>query len=332
MTIKILDCTLRDGGYVNDWDFGIDNIKNITNSLNMAKIDFISCGFLTETNLGIGKSRYRYANELKNFIPQDKYSEFIGLITFGKYNINDIPVCKDCTLDGNRVIFKKNQRFEAIDFCKKIKEKGYKLLINPMCTSDYNEKELIELIENINEIEPYEMTIVDTLGLMQKEQLTNLFNIFNDNLNNNIAIGFHSHNNLGLSYENAKHLIEISSTRDIIIDSSLYGMGRGAGNLQTELITNYINQKEQKYDINKIKNIIEKEIMPIYKKTPWGYSEPYMLSAKNACHPNYATYLIKENITSTNEINLILSQIPKEKKSDFDKELIAKISKQTSGV
>ena len=115
----------------------------------------------------------------------------------------------------------------------------------------------------------------------------------------------------------------MNAKRDIIIDSSVFGMGRGAGNLCTELITQYINENiEDKYELIPILEIMDEWIMPIRRKFDWGYSAPYYIAAVNDCHPNYASALINRQTLCIRDINTIIRMIPDSKKHLFDKKLI----------
>jgi 4-hydroxy 2-oxovalerate aldolase len=175
----------------------------------------------------------------------------------------------------------------------------------------------------VNNLSPYAVYIVDTQGAMFKDDFRRLYYQFDKYLNKTISIGFHSHNNMQLSYSIAVDFIEISRCRDIIIDASIYGMGRGAGNLNTELLAAYINKKiDNRYDISIILDLIDKYYYSLYKKNEWGYSLIHFLSASLECHPNYASFLLNKKHLSINEIGEILSQIPNEKSFEFNKILL----------
>jgi 4-hydroxy 2-oxovalerate aldolase len=145
-------------------------------------------------------------------------------------------------------------------------------------------------------------------------------------LDSKIALCFHSHNNLQLSFSNAQCLIKNSNNREVIIDSTVFGMGRGAGNLCTELLTQYINDNhDERYNIIPILKVIDEQINPIFAKTPWGYSVPYYLAATNNCHPNYAKYLVDKQTLPVEMINFLLRMIPVPKRSMYDVDLIKQI-------
>lgn len=243
--------------------------------------------------------------------------------------MNEIPYSnKQFLIDGFRIIFKKSQMNDALEYCKAVQNKGYKIFINPMHTYEYSDKELIELVEKINDISPYGVSIVDTMGIMKPKQVVRIFDIFDHNLNDDIAIGFHSHNNLQLSFSNASALLEYaySSKREIIIDSSVRGMGRGAGNLCTELFMQHLNENyNKKYNLLPILKAIDDSIEKIYQKTPWGYNVPYYLAAINKCHPNYASFLSEKDSITIDAINSILLSIPNDRKLGYDKNLIEQL-------
>ena len=193
-----------------------------------------------------------------------------------------------------------------------------------MYTNTYTQSELENLVKEVNKIEPTALTIVDTAGAMKEKDLLSIFSIFNKLLNKNTAIGFHSHNNLKLSFPNAQALINECKKRELIIDSTVFGMGRAAGNLCTEVITQFLNDNcNSKYNLLPILKTLKEQINPIFLQTPWGYSVPYYLAAINSCHPSYAKYLSDKNLT-IEAIDSILKQIPKNQKDKFNKELLEK--------
>lgn len=324
--IKVLDCTLRDGGYVNNWDFKYKNINQIINNLVNAKIDYIECGFLKFNEYVQDKSLFYKTQQLTNLLPKNiGDTKFTLMINYGEYDINDIPESTNNKILF-RIAFKKNACSEVLKYCKTLKNKGYEIFINPMHTNTYSSKELLDLLAEVNNIKPLGFTIVDTTGGMKEKDILTLFYLIDSNLDNDIALCFHSHNNLQLSFSNAQCLMKICKNRKLIIDSTIFGIGRGAGNLCTELITQYINDNYNgHYDIVPILKTVDEQINPIFAKTPWGYSVPYYLAATNHCHPNYAKYLIDKQTVPVEVINELLKTIPENKKSGYDANLIKQI-------
>lgn len=322
--IKILDCTLRDGGYLVDWDFGELKIQSIISNLTKSGIDYIECGFLKEQKYNINKTFFSSIDDIKTFtINKQNYTL---MVNFGEYNIKNFSECKNKNIKI-RVAFKKNNQAEALEYIYTLKTLGWDVFANPMSTNTYSKQELSFLIDELNKIKPFGLTIVDTLGNMYEKDVINIFDFINKNLDTEIALGFHSHNSLQLSFSNTKALLKMDLKRTLIIDSCLYGMGRGAGNLCSELITKYLNDNHQTdYKILPIVKSIDCEIKPIYRNSPWGYSTPYYIAAIHGCHPNYAGYLVKRGF-SDEEIDKILSAIPTEKKVIYDKNFIEELAK-----
>ena len=181
-------------------------------------------------------------------------------------------------------------------------------------------------MREIQKIHPSGLSIVDSMGVMKEKDLLRLYYIIDNNISGDVALCFHSHNNLQLSFSNAQCLMKICNNRELIIDSTIFGMGRGAGNLCTELITQYINDNYNgNYNLVPILKIVDEYINPIFVKIPWGYSVPYYLAAKNHCHPNYAKYLVDKQSVPVEIINELLNAIPNDKKAGYDINLIMQI-------
>ena len=327
MNIELLDCTLRDGGYVNNWEFGHAAILSIFNNLVLAKIENIEVGFLNNSekhsfDRTINPSVDSYNKIFENI--NKNHSKVFGMIKYGTFDIASIePHDERSFIDGIRVIFRKQDIVPALEYCLQIKNKGYFLSINPVSIHTYNETELYQLIELVNKINPQTLSIVDTCGLLDRDTVTNYFSIINKNLLPTIALGYHSHNNFQLAFSNALDLLDLKSNRTLILDGSLYGMGRCAGNACLELLVMYLNKKYSKnYDINSILEVIDKEIIKIRQKYEWGYSLSSFVAALNDCHPNYAKFLMKNNNLSAQETNKILQNIDINKKNIFDENYV----------
>jgi len=231
--VKLLDCTLRDGGFVNDWEFGHDDIVNIFERLVSADLDVIEVGFLDgsrefDMNRTIMPNTAAVDKIFAGLNPGN--AMIVGMIDFGTCALENISLCSESFLDGIRVIFKQKYIHEAIEYCRLIKNKGYKLFVQPVSITGYSDEEMLELVNLVNELKPYAMSIVDTYGLLHKNNLKHYFNLIDQNLAPEIGMGYHSHNNFQLGYSNAIELITIETERTITIDGSVYGMGKGAGN------------------------------------------------------------------------------------------------------
>lgn len=324
--IQVLDCTLRDGGYCNQWKFGFVNTKKIVESLTNAGIDIIECGFLTnKVEYKQGITKFTTMEEVKEILPLDRAGKtFVCLMNYGEYKLEDIPFYDGTSLDGIRVAFHKKDIKDALKLCKGIKEKGYKVFVQAMVSLNYSDEEFLELIAAVNHIGPYAFYIVDSFGVMKGKDLTRLFYNVEHKLNDHIIIGYHSHNNMQLAYSNAQSLVGIQTKRELIIDSSVFGMGRGAGNLNTELFVEYLNdvEEESHYKLKPLLIIIDEILNKFYQENYWGYSLPNYLSASYNAHPNYAGYLNDKQTLTVEDMNNIFSIMNEDKKANFDKEYI----------
>lgn len=326
-SIKILDCTLRDGGYVNDWRFGKNNIKKIIGKLNESNIEFIECGFLRDDIEDFNSDSTNFSSfddviELgESLFLNDR--NYALMLLCEKFNMNNLIDKNQSYIDTIRLSFHKRDLKKAISDAKIIKNKGYNLFLQPTATMRYTDDEIIELIKICNtEIKPSSVAIVDTFGEMLSDDIIHYSKLFDKYLNKDITLSFHSHNNLQTAYSNALLFINnTSECRDIVIDSSVYGMGRGAGNLCSELIIDYLNKKfDKNYQLSPILEVVDNILADIKKQNYWGYSLEYYLSAINHCHPNYCIYFSNKKTLTTRDLQLLVESISENKKTDFDKE------------
>jgi 4-hydroxy 2-oxovalerate aldolase len=327
MELKILDCTLRDGGYINNWQFSEKCVINVIRKLDEAHIDIIEAGFLDETSESDKEvtlfSDIKSADEYLKIANIKKESNCVLMVMHGKYDVEKLPNADHTMIKGIRYCFKKDYIDSALENCKRIYQKGYDVYLQPAALTDYSDKDILELTSKSNELDIKSFYIVDTFGVMRQKDVIRYFYILDKNLRESIPIGFHSHNNLQLSFSNALALMNIGTSRSLYIDTSVFGMGRGAGNLCTELFIQHVNENvENRYDIIPILEIMDEYIMPIYSQHPWGYSAPYYIAAINNCHPNYATYLMNMQTLFIRDINSIIQSIPGEKKHIYDETYI----------
>lgn len=324
--LKLLDCTLRDGGYVNDWQFGHSVITGTYKRLDVAGVDYIEVGFLDDrrafdNNRSIVPHTDCF-NEIFKGVTK-KYATPVAMVDFGTCSIENIGECESTFIDGIRVIFKKEKIEEALPFCKAIKEKGYKLFVQAISITAYSDMDMLKYVQKINEIKPYAFSIVDTYGLLDSGKLTHYFNLINNNLDSEIAIGYHSHNNFQLAFSNTIKFLSLETNRTLVADSTVYGMGKSAGNCPSELIAMHMNEHfGTHYDVCQFLEVLDTDLMAIYQKQYWGYRYNFFISAMQNCHPEYVQYLLDKKTLTVSAINEILSHIPKQAKLLYDSQYI----------
>lgn len=327
--IKLLDCTLRDGGYINDWNFGHNNLINIFERLVDANIDIIEIGFLDERrafdpNRSIMPDTDSVAEIYEGL--DRRQAMVVGMIDYGTCSLENIKPCSQSFLDGIRVIFKKHLRKPALDFCAQLKKLGYKVFAQLVSVTSYSDEEMLDLIYLANEVKPYAVSMVDTYGLMHQNNLMHYFKLLNDNLSPEIGLGYHAHNNFQMGYANCITMLSNEINRTMIVDGSIYGMGKSAGNAPLELIAMHMNHSLGKnYHISQILEAIDANISQFYQPAAWGYNMFYFLAASNDCHPNYVAYLMNKRTLSVKSINRLLGKLAGEKKLLYDQDYIEKM-------
>ena len=328
-SIKLLDCTLRDGGYINNWRFGEQTIRHILKRLSLSNIDIIECGFLSDKEYDADCTIFPDTLEIHPFLyKKNDNALYVAMIAIGEKEIHPdkLSPAKKSWIKGIRLTFHVEERKKAFEYAKLLMKKGYLVFMQPVGSANYSDDNLLSLLKEMNTLKPYAFYIVDTLGTMFQSHILHMVSLIHKNLDSGIALGYHSHNNLQLAFSNAQEMLRSPINRDIILDCSVYGMGRGAGNLCTELITNYINTTmENKYNVFPLLEIVDEFLIPIYSKTPWGYSIGYYLASTMNCHPNYATHLLAKQSVPVRTIGTMLDQLPEEKRNIFDKEYIEEI-------
>lgn len=333
-SIKLLDCTLRDGGYINNWDFGFQVICNVIKKMVEAEVDYVEVGFLRNCEYSKDKTLFNNINQLKSVLPpKTGKTKFVAMALHNLYDINKLEE-NDGTIDAIRVTFHDYDIDEGLEFISKAMAKGYKVFCNPINIMGYSDSELLILLEKINKVRPYAFSIVDTFGSMMENDLLRIYSLVEHNLDKAIKIGLHLHENLGLSYSLAQRFIGMkASERECVIDASLCGMGRVPGNLNIELMMDYMNRFQGGYyNLSPVYDAINDYIEDLKSIEAWGYSTAYALSAKYNLHRNYSEYLLGKGKLRAKDINFILASIVESKKAAYDKDYIEQLYQKYQNV
>lgn len=335
--IQILDCTLRDGGRIINCKFENAVIEGITQGLANSGIDIVEIGFLRGHDIVTYEQNSTFFTEteqIKPFIPCGKTDTmYVAFIDFGMYDFSCLDRCTGEAITGIRVGFTKtqftSQRSAVKEALLKVKEQGYKLFIQGVNTLAYTDKELLELVDVVNEIRPYSFGLVDTYGAMYLDDIIHYYHLIDYNLNTEIHMDIHTHNNFQLSFAFAQEIISLADgKRNIILDATLNGMGKCAGNLNTELIADFlIRKRNYDYDINGILDIIDRYLYPIKENCFWGYSIPAFMAGIYKAHPNNIIFLTEKYRLNSKDMKYIISSIDEEKRQRYDYDNIQRIYK-----
>jgi 4-hydroxy 2-oxovalerate aldolase len=287
----------------------------------MAKVDFVEVGFLRnvdEYNEDI--TVCNTIEELNRLLP-DKSNEtlYSAMAMQNNYDISKLSMYSGHGIEMIRITAHDYDIEEGLDFAREVKKKGYKLSINPINIMGYSDEKILWIISQVNQIQPYQFSIVDTFGSMQRNDLDRIVSLVDNNLDKNIRVALHLHENMSLSCCLAQQFIDKHLKRPVAVDGSLFGMGRIPGNLPIELIADYLNNYADKsYDIDYMLDAIHDYIEPLKGATQWGYTAAYFLSARFNLHRNYAEYYLGKGDLTTRDIDHILAGFERCKKSSYD--------------
>ena len=324
--IKLLDCTLRDGGYINNWEFGKSVISRLVDQVLIAGVEVMELGYLSTVNSGdVDSARYSGLEDVRRAYSPIKSDnqDYAVMINYGEYSAESLPMAKsdDPII---RVAFHRKNLKEAFLLINALESKGFRYFIQPMGVLNYSDRDFIELINMTNATKAEAFYVVDSFGVLELKDFRRLIFLVDNNLRSDITLGYHAHNNLQQAYSNAKYMVEQGLSHDLIIDASVFGMGRGAGNLNIELFAKHLNRNYGKnYNIEPFLEVFDECLKPIFARQFWGYSLPFYLSSIHNCHPNYALFFSEKNTLSVKSIHELLSQISDEDKIGFSKDKAA---------
>lgn len=325
--IKVLDCTLRDGGqgladiYGSDKEsvcFLEEDKKQIAQLITNARIDIVELGCVQErknpenAKYAIYDDLIRLSAYKPNYISSEQL--FAGLFIGPDIDLGEIPEHNEMMVDCTRVILRYSELEKSLRFCHELAKKGYKTFVQPMLTMRYSLEQLKYIIDECNQMGAYALYFVDSYGYMTEDDIKRIYDVYEKKLNSEIRIGFHAHNNMASAYENVKCFIDLAEDRDIIVDSCAIGMGQGAGNLQTELLIPYLNSKyNMNYDWNYTLDVCE--IINQYRDcelNTWGYSPLRLIPAVHKAAYKYANEFRKVYKLSYREINELIKSMPED--------------------
>lgn len=322
----LLDCTLRDGAYITESVFGESAIRGIIGKLEESGAEIIECGWLKDRDHQPGSSFYHVPADLEQYLISKKSNvTYTVMIDWDRYDLDYLPQYDGKSVDAIRVVFPYGKHREGVEAGRKIAEKGYKVFFQAANTMAYENADLADLAATVNNSPAVSLSIVDTFGAMYEEDLERVTSVLHRHLNPDIALGFHSHNNQQLSFALSQHFIRMfkDSDRQIVVDASLCGMGRGAGNATTELMVSYMNRKcACHYDLDAIMDAIDTYMGYFLERYSWGYSTPYYIAGLYCCHVNNIAYLLNNHRTKAKDMRLIIESMDPEARKKYDYDLL----------
>ncbi len=298
--IKVLDATVRDGGLVNSFYFTDDFVKNLYRTNVKAGVDYMEFGYKASKEIfdtdKFGKWKFCDEESLRCIVGENDTDMKISVMAdVGRTDLeNDILDKNDSVIDLVRVATYINTIPAAIDMAEYCKKKGYETCINIMAISTSSDKDIKHALELIGQSSTDMIYLVDSYGSMYPEQIKELAEMYleiGDKYGK--TIGIHAHNNQQLAFANT---IEATRMGVSMLDATMSGMGRGAGNCAMEALIGFL--KNPKYNINYVLKFVQNEMLKLKEEgLKWGYDIPYLLTGMLNVHPRSAIDCIKQNNT-----------------------------------
>ncbi|MFH1847056.1 MAG: aldolase catalytic domain-containing protein [Candidatus Omnitrophota bacterium] len=289
--IKIVDCTVRDGGLINDHYFDDKFVREIYKAISAAGIDYMEIGYRCSKSImspdKFGKWKFCEEDVIKRAIDGiESKTKLSVMVDIGRVEKDDILPAKDSVIDMIRVATYVKDVDKAIDLVNDAAGKGYEATVNIMAISRALDNELSEALAQIEEESKAKVVyIVDSFGALYSENIQYLVGKYKEFLKTKEA-GMHAHNNQQLGYANTIQAIIEGCN---YVDATIYGIGRAAGNCPLELLMGFL--KNPKFDLRPILDVISKEFIPMREKIEWGYLIPYAITGMFNEHPRAAMAL-----------------------------------------
>ena len=290
--IKVLDCTLRDGGLINDHLFPDNFVKAVYRACSLAGVDYVELGYRASKKQyspdKFGKTKFCDEDYLKEITEGVEHgAKIAAMVDIGRVELDQIVPKKDSVVDLMRVACYVKDVDKAIAYVKHLSDKGYDTTVNIMAVSTALQPDVEEALAQLAECPVKAVYVVDSFGALFSEQIHFLVKLYLKYLQpKGKEVGIHTHNNQQLGFANTIEAIRKGAN---YLDATIYGIGRGPGNCPLELLLAFL--KNPKFKLDPILEVIEKEFLPMREKMEWGYIIPYMLTGVLNQHPRAAIAL-----------------------------------------
>jgi 4-hydroxy 2-oxovalerate aldolase len=289
--IKVLDCTIRDGGLINNHDFDLTFIRAVYKALSEAGVDYMEMGYKNSKRLfspkEFGKWKFCDDQDIKQAIEGvESHTKISVMVDVDRVDIEDVLPRKDSPVSMIRVASYVKDIDKAIFLVNHFADKGYETTVNIMAISRALDNELNEALEQLEkESKANVIYIVDSFGALYQETIEFLIKKAKRIIKTK-EVGIHAHNNQQLAFGNTIEAIIHDAN---FVDGTVFGLGRAAGNCPLELLLGFL--KNPKFDIRPVLDLISKEFIPLREKIEWGYIIPYAITGILDEHPRAAMAL-----------------------------------------
>lgn len=285
--IKVLDCSIRDGGLINQWQFTDEFVRATYQAACEAGVDYMEIGYKASKSMfdtqKFGKWRFCDDDDVRKVLDGlELKAKLACMVDIGRVEEKDIVPVDKSPFDLVRVACYIREIDKAIALCDMLMDKGYETTVNIMAVSTNLEREIDEALQDLSKTKIPTVYVVDSYGAMTCLDVTFLVKKYRAALPGK-TIGIHTHNNRQLGFSNTVQAIIDGAT---MLDASAYGIGRGPGNCCLELLLTFL--QNPKYQVRPILELIQNYYLPLREKIEWGYIIPYMITGVLNEHPRVA--------------------------------------------
>ncbi len=285
--IKLIDCTIRDGGLMNNHWFEDNTVKAVYKACVSGGIDYMEIGYINSREIFSSKEhgpwKFSSEDDIRRIVGDNETSLKIAAMADAEKSDykTDILAAKDSVLDMIRIATYIHQIPLALDMIEDCHEKGYETSLNLMAASTISEKEMDQALSMLVDSSVDAIYVVDSFGALYSEQIESLVQKFLRVLEStNKEVGIHAHNNQQLAFANTIQALILGAN---YLDASLAGLGRGAGNCPMELIVGFLHNP--KLRLRPLLECIQYEVEPMRAELMWGFDIPYMITGLMNQHP-----------------------------------------------
>lgn len=313
--MKVLDCTLRDGGYYNNWDFSHELIHEYLDAMQAAGVDVVELGLRSLNNTGFkGACAFTTEDFIRSLsIPADLT---VGVMVNGSELVGDVPqqealerlfpnTAADSPVGLVRIACHVHEFAESLPAANWLKERGYKVGFNLMQVADRTEQEIKELARQAKAYPLDALYFADSMGSMSPDQTAQIIQWLRSEWDG--ALGIHTHDNLGLALSNTLRALDEGVTW---VDSTVTGMGRGPGNARTEeLAIELAERRGKQINLVPLMALLREHFVPMQNHYGWGTNPYYYLAGKYGIHPTYIQEMLSDSRYSEEDVLAVIDHL-----------------------
>lgn len=289
--VKVVDCTIRDGGLINKWQFSDELVRNVFKAINASGVDYMEIGYRASEKMfspeEYGPWRFSKDDKIRQIIGDEELKTKLGvMVDIGRVEPDDIAPADESPLSFIRVATYLKDVNKAIALANQFEDKDYETFINIMAISTVNNFDIQDALKHIEaETDVIAVNVVDSFGSLYPDIIDKLVKLFCENVGKK-EVGVHLHNNQQLAFANSMQALQSGAG---FCDATIKGIGRAAGNCPLELLIAWL--KNPKYNLEPLIDCIENDFVALAQEIEWGYLIPYMITGILNEHPRVAIAL-----------------------------------------